>query len=234
LKLAAPGFRQLRLEARMKAVGTREGNEMEVRIRRYLSHEFKKYECHVTGDIVLLGKMSRELVYYQARGFEIAFLCILMLVALVFRSLKLGLLVAVPKLLPILMIYGIMGFARIELSSPTAMIANIVLGLIVASSIHFLHRFRLEYRNRQHYLQALHHTFRHVGQSLVISTFILCAGFASSAFASFRPTILLGLLTSLTVLFSLICTLVVLPVSIIMVKPFGPHRLFKRPGKSPR
>ena len=63
---------------------------------------------------------------------------------------------------------------------------------------------------------------------MVVSTFILVAGFASSIFASFRPTIHFGLLTSLTILLSLLCTIVVLPVCLLILKPFGSQRLFIR------
>ena len=121
-----------------------------------------------------------------------------------------------------------MGFVGIELSTATAMIASIVLGLVVDASIQFLYRFRKEFEQRSHYIQSLHHTYRNMGQSMMVSTLILVLGFASSVFASFRITVHFGVLTSLTIFLALICSLLVLPVFLIMVKPFGPQRLFKR------
>ncbi len=231
LKLITADFRQIRLGARMKAVGTEEGTIMEERIMRYMAENFSnEFEYDLTGNIVLLGKMAKNLVRYQIRGFGFAFISILVLITIMFRSIRMGVLAAVPNLIPIVAIYGIMGFAGIELSSPTAMISSIVLGMVVDASIHFLHRFRLEFERRGHYLQSLHHTYRNVGQSLVVSTVILCAGFASSVFASFRPTVLLGVLTSLTIFIALVCTLIVLPVCLLILKPFGPERLFRKSG----
>ena len=121
-----------------------------------------------------------------------------------------------------------MGFLKIELSMSTAMISSTVLGLVVDSSIHFLHRFKLEFSRRRHYLQSLHHTYRNVGQALSLSTLILVIGFASSVFASFLPTIHFGLFTSLAIFFALIFTLLTLPVCLVLLKPFGGQRLFKR------
>jgi hypothetical protein len=215
----------------MKAVGTKQGTLVEDSIRVYMDRELGPYfDYHITGNVVLLGKMSKELVINQIKGFGFAFISILISICLIFRSLKMGLLAAIPNILPILSIYAIMGFAKIEISSPTAMISSVVLGMVVDASIHFLYRFRMEFSHRHNYLQALHHTYRRVGQSLCVSTLVLVIGFASSIFASFRPTIYFGVLTSLAIFFSLISTLLFLPVCLITLKPFGREKLFAPPS----
>ncbi|MBU9889015.1 MAG: MMPL family transporter [Candidatus Omnitrophica bacterium] len=228
-KMISPDFKETRLEARMRAIGTTEGALLEERIRDYLEkHMSGFFEYKLTGNVVLLGKIAKSLVHEQARSFAFAFASILIVITLIFRSFKLGLLAAIPNVIPILAVYGFMGFVGIELSTATAMIASIVLGLVVDASIQFLYRFRKEFEHRSHYIQSLHHTYRNMGQSMVVSTLILVLGFASSVFASFRITVHFGVLTSLTIFFALICSLLVLPVFLVMVKPFGPQRLFKR------
>lgn len=226
-KLISPDLKQIRLEGRMKSVGTREGALVEADVRSYLNRELgDDFEYHLTGNVVLLGKMAEDLVRNQVKGFSLAFFSILVIISIIFRSLKMGLLAAIPNILPILATYGLMGFMGIELSSPTAMISSIVLGMVVDASIHFLHRFKMEFEHRHLYLPALHHTFRNIGQSLIVSTLILCAGFGSSIFASFKPTVYLGVFTSLSMFLALICTLVVLPVCLVMIRPFGKQKLF--------
>lgn len=228
-KMLSRDFKEVRLEARMRAIGTTQGALLEERIRNYLDRNMSQFfEYKLTGNVVLLGKIAKSLVHEQARSFAFAFISILIVIILIFRSIPLGLLAAIPNLFPILVVYGIMGFAGIELSTATAMIASIVLGLVVDASIQFLYRFRKEFEYRSHYIQSLHHTYRNMGQSMVVSTAILCIGFASSVFASFRITVHFGLLTSLTIFLALLCSLLVLPVFLVMLKPFGPQRLFKR------
>lgn len=232
--LISQDLREVRLEAQMKAVGTQEGADVEKRAREYARENLEShFEILITGNVVLLGRMAENLVNSQMRSFGFAFLSIFIVIALIFRSLHLGLLAAIPNLLPILMVYGLMGYLGIELSTSTAMISSIVLGLVVDSSIHFLHRFRLEFERRGHYLQALHHTYRHTGQSLVISALILASGFSTSVFAGFRPTVQFGVLTGLTIFLSMICTLVALPVWVVMTRPFGRSKLFRRGAQSP-
>ena len=225
-------FRQMRLEARMKAVGTERGRALETRIWNYVKENFgEPYEVKITGSVVLLGQMSERLVNNQMESLGVAFFVILSLISLFFRSWKMGLLASIPNLIPLVGLYGLMGFLRIELSTPTAMISTVVLGLVVDASIQFLYRFRYEFEHRRHYLQALHHTYRNVGQAMVISTLILVFGFASSIFASFRPTAYFGLLTSVTIFFALLCTLVLLPVVLVLLKPFGPAAVVKSSRK---
>jgi predicted RND superfamily exporter protein len=225
-------FNRLRMEARMKAVGTEKGGELERRIRDYLGKNWgKEYQVKITGNVVLLGQIAAGLVSNQIESMGFAFLVILGLITLFLRSWKLGLLAAVPNLIPIVGLYGLMGSLGIELSTPTAMISSVVLGLVVDASIHFLYRFRYEFERRKHYLQALHHTYRNMGQALVVATLILVFGFASSVFASFRPTVYFGLLTSFTILFSLVCTLVLLPVLLVLLKPLGPQAVFQHSPK---
>lgn len=221
-------FKTLRLEARMKAVGTEKGSALEDRIWEYVNKNFGgEYEVQMTGSVVLLGQMAKQLVSNQIRSLGFTFVLILLIISIFFRSFKMGLLASLPNLIPIAGLYGLMGWTGIELSTPTAMISSVSLGLIVDAAVHFLYRFRYEFEHRHHYLQALHHTYRNVGQALVVATMILVFGFASAVFASFRPTIYFGLLTSLTILFALLCTLVILPLAIIFLKPFGRPSLFQ-------
>lgn len=229
-KLISKDFREVRLEGRMKAVGTSEGALVEDAVRRYVrKHLADDFELNQTGNVVLLGRMAKDLVHQQMKSFGIAFASILVLIIIIFRSLRMGLLAAIPSLFPIVSVYGLMGYLGIELSSTTAMISSIVLGMVVDASIHFLHRFKYEFSKRHHYVQSLHYTFLHVGQALTVSTLILVTGFGSSIFASFKPTVHFGVLTSLTVLFALVCTLVILPVCLVALKPFGKERLFSSP-----
>ncbi len=228
-KMISPDFKEIRIDARMKAVGTTEGSATEDTIRAWLDKNMGNYfDYKLTGNVVLLGKMAKDLVKQQLESFWFAFASILLVIVLLFRSWKMGLLAAIPNLLPIMAVYGLMGFMKIELSTPTAMISSIVLGLVVDASIQFLYRFRLEFEKRHHYLQSLHHTYLNTGHSMVVSTMILVVGFASSVFASFRPTIHFGALTSLTIFLALICTIIVLPVCLLILKPLGKHKLFSR------
>ena len=226
-KMVSRDLKQIRVEARMRAVGTQLGAKLEEDALRYLQdHVGDELKFYLTGNVVLLGHMSKRLVSSQMNGFFYAFVSILAIVTIFFRSFKMAMLTAIPNILPVLFIYGIMGVMQIELSTATAMISSIVIGMTIDASIHFMHRFRAEFQTRRNYLEAIHYTLQSVGFSLVISTSILAIGFCSSLFASFKPTVYLGVFTALSMMFSVLCTLLVLPMVLIFLKPFGKQKAF--------
>lgn len=225
--LVSRDFRDLRLDVRIKAVGTEAGTLIDEKAKAYVEeHLAKDFKVMQTGNVVLLGRMAKGLVEQQVKSFGTAFLSILILICIIFKSVRMGIFAAVPNLFPVVVVYGTMGFLGIELSTTTAMISSIVIGLVVDASIHFLYRFRIEFHSRRHYLGALHNTFRTVSPALILSTAILSVGFLSSVFGNFLPTLYFGLLTSLSLGLSLISALVILPVLLVIFKPFGKQKLF--------
>ncbi|MCM8776450.1 MAG: MMPL family transporter, partial [Candidatus Omnitrophica bacterium] len=70
-------LKEIRLEARMKAVGTSEGAAVEADVRRYLDQKLgKEFDYHLAGNVVLLGRMATDLVRNQIDGFQFALLSI--------------------------------------------------------------------------------------------------------------------------------------------------------------
>ena len=62
-----------------------------------------------------------------------------------FRSWRLLLVALAPNLVPLIWTGGLMGWLGIDLSTGTAMIAAVTIGLVVDDTIHFLHRYRREH-----------------------------------------------------------------------------------------
>src|SRR5262249_42300834 len=92
----------------------------------------------VTGSNYMLAQMSRALVHTQLSSFLTAVVLIFGSIALTLRSWKMGLMAAVPNLLPTVMLFGLMGWCGIALSAATTMIAGIALGLFVDDTIYVL------------------------------------------------------------------------------------------------
>ena len=168
----------------------------------------------LTGTNYLLAQMSRTLVFTQVRSLLIAILLILGCMTLVLRSLKLGLLAAIPNLLPLLLIFGLMGWAGVMLSTATTMIASVALGLIVDDTIHLLYRYREETQAGHLSSSAMEHAIRQTGPSLVITTLILTLGFWAGLSGSFKPTVSFAFLTGLTMIVALLADLLVLPATL--------------------
>jgi len=162
-------------------------------------------------------------VRHQAQGLAVALVLILGVMALQFRSFRLGLLCAIPNGAPILMVYGLMGWAGVALSVPTAMIASasVAIGTIVDNSIYLLARFREAFARQADYVIALISMVRASGRAVVFSTVTLAVGFFVGVSSSFVPTVQFSVLTGMAFLVGLISQFVLLPLSLILFQPLG-------------
>ena len=59
-----------------------------------------------------------------------------------FTSIKGGLIAMIPSLMPIMLMFGLMGFLKIPLNPGTAMVAVIAVGIAIDGTIHLLARYQ--------------------------------------------------------------------------------------------
>jgi hypothetical protein len=210
----------VRISCRVKAVGTDRSQQILHQIQAYVNRAFQDgEEVHITGSMLVLSNMSTYLVRNQIKSMAAALPLILISMGLLYRSTFIGLISAIPNLIPILMIYGFMGWTGIELSVPTAMISSIVIGLAINNTIYFLSRFKLEFPRLKDYTFAIQATLKNTGRAMIASSMILVLGFWVGIFGSFKPSIYFALLTGMTLLLALISNLVILPLILILFKP---------------
>jgi predicted RND superfamily exporter protein len=172
-------------------------------------------QVQVTGSFYLLAQMSRALVHNQISSLLLAVALILGSIALALRSWKLGIIAAIPNLLPIVMIFGLMGWCGIELSTATTMIASVALGLFVDDTIHLLYRYKREKQAGRTTFGAIEQSLRHTGRAVIFTSLILTLGFWAGLLGSFKPTLYFSFLTGLTMLFALLAELLVTPAAIL-------------------
>ena len=132
-----------------------------------------------------------------------------------FRTAELMLLSIIPNLGPVIWTGGLMGALGIDLSTGTAMIASVVIGLAVDDTIHYLTRFRREESRGTR--EAIHRATTRTGRALVISSVVLVVGFWVGALGSFKPTLYFSLLTGLAMISALACDLLVLPATLVLL-----------------
>jgi uncharacterized protein len=210
----------LRIIARVPALDTASSQALFARIR-HAADSAGLLNVGLTGNFVVFSNMSTTLVQHQIYGLGVALLLIVGVMAVQFRSLRLGLLCVIPNALPILVVYGLMGWSGIALSVPTAMIASVALGTIVDNSIYLLARFREAFARRANYLEAMIAMVRASGRAVVYSTVTLAAGFFVGVFSSFVPTLQFGFLAGVAFLVGLVSQFVVLPLALILFRPLG-------------
>jgi predicted RND superfamily exporter protein len=208
-----PSGKVLRLSLRVRAMRSDRLLALAARVRQQADQA--ALQIHVTGQNYLLAQMSRTLVRTQVQSFAVAVVLILGSIALALRSWRLGLLAAIPNLLPPVMIFGAMGWWGIPLSAATTMIASVALGLIVDDTIHLLYRYTWERRIGYDAVTALRSTLQHTGRALVFTTLILTCGFWTGLLGSFKPTVHFSFLVGCTMVLALLADLLTAPAAIL-------------------
>jgi predicted RND superfamily exporter protein len=174
-------------------------------------HFPKQLSLEVTGFGMAISASSRLLTAGQLKSLSISLVLIFGMMFLMFLSAKVGLIAILPNCFPIIMNFGIMGWLGIKLSLATSLIASIAIGLAVDDTIHYLHRYNLEFKKDLDKDRALRDTIKRVGKPILLTSLTISIGFLILMFSQFKPTAIFGFLMAITMASALIGALIILP-----------------------
>lgn len=207
-----------RLTMLFNSMTSGQSTALENRIVDYAQNELG-LPIKTTGTIELLKEMMNKVAFSQIKSLSIALGLITLLMILLLRSVKLGLISLIPNALPILLMFGVMGYAGIPLDAATSIVAGLALGIAVDDTIHYLARFRRELSATGAYREALRRATHTVGRAIVSTSVILFAGFIVLVLGTFKGTIYTGILVGTAMAFALVGDLVLLPGLLLLLKP---------------
>ncbi|NOY25387.1 MAG: MMPL family transporter, partial [Oligoflexia bacterium] len=165
----------------------------------------------VTGSAYSLVSTVGTLLLDMIRSFGVAVGIIAVMMAMLLRSLRLAVVALIPNVLPVAMILGFMGVAGIPIDLATLLIASIVIGIAVDSTIHYLHQFRVAYLQDQDVNLAISHALEHAGRAIVSTTVILSIGFGAYLASQLLNIQRFGVLVAAACGFSLFSNLILVP-----------------------
>ena len=142
---------------------------------------------------------------------------------ILFRSLNIAMIAIAPNLLSIGIVLGVMGWLNIPLDMMTTTIAAISVGIAVDNTIHYIHRFKIEFNKDRNYIKTVHRCHRSIGHAMYYTSLTIIIGFSILVLSNFIPSIYFGLLTGLAMFIALISALTLLPQLIVFFKPLGPE-----------
>ncbi len=217
---------QTRITMRLiESAPTLKRKELIHKIKAYLVNdmEFTDANVHPTGLAVLYSNLLQSLYKSQILTLGAVFLSILAMFMVLFRGLALSCLALMPNLLAAGMVLGLMGWVGIPLDLMTITIAAITIGIGVDDTIHYIHRFQVEFKKYGNYLETVKACHGSIGIAMYYTSLTIAAGFSILALSSFIPTIYFGLLTGFAMLVALLSNLTLLAALLILFKPLGPE-----------
>jgi len=205
---------------RLKKVQTLQIAELIKDTKDYIRANFYDMgSMKIAGPAALLGALSSLIVRGQILSLIISTGIIFLIMTVAFRSFTGGLLSILPLAAAIIIIFGFMGYAGIELNIATAMISSIMVGVGVDYTVHFLWHLREHIREGQDLETAIFTTLRISGKGIVFNALSVIIGFSVLLLSVFLPVNFFGVLIVLSISICLFGALAILPALISMMKP---------------
>ncbi len=188
-------FQRGRIALNLNVHGANEIGKVIARIEAHLrAQPIAGVHTEMAGFGRLFSDQEDRIVEGQIKSFSSAFLQILLLMALLFRSVRGALICLVPNLAPLFFIFVVMGATGIALDVATVLIAGVILGITVDDTIHLYHGYLHRIQRGVSPVFAIIRSVESSGRAVIAISVILIAQFSLLGLSDFRPTAHFGML----------------------------------------
>ena len=171
------------------------------------------YKGLVFTDLILEG---------QVMSLILSLIIVIVLLALMFKSFKAGLLGSIPIVITALISFGVMGFLNIPLNTTTALLSSIAIGIGIDYAVHFIEQYKnFAKETNQNMLLTAKKTMANSGRAIIYNAIVVIAGFLVLLFSVFPPNRELGALVSLNMFTGFAGTLTILLVLLSITKMYS-------------
>ncbi|ACH94502.1 RND family transporter [Borrelia recurrentis] len=188
----------------------------------YASNVIDKYmpghEYHFSGAYDKIP-ISQTMVREQITNIITTLSAIAILLIIFFKSIKTGIIIAIPVAWSVFLNFAVMKLFGITLNPATATIASVSMGIGVDYSIHFFNAFILNYQVTKDYKNALLESIPNVFNGIFANSISVGIGFLTLIFSTYKIIATLGAIIAFTMLTTSIASLTLLPLLIYIFKP---------------
>ena len=198
-------------------------NDLIIKIKDDLINKvgLTKDEFKLAGVVILFNNLLQSLFKSQILTLGVVMLGISLMFLVLFRNVMLSFIGVVPNFMAAFFILGIIGLLGIPLDMMTITIAAITIGIAVDNSIHYIYRFKEEFKKIKNYNLTVDRCHNTVGVAILNTSITIVFGFSILVLSIFIPTIYFGVFTGIAMLLALLSVLTLLPKLILVLKPFG-------------
>lgn len=181
-----------------------------------------------TGIVPLIYKAQRMLLNDLTTSFFSAFGLIAVVMQVLMKGLRSGLLSMLPNTFPAIVVFGLMGWLGWNVDIGAMITASVAMGIAVDDTIHFMSWFRRGLVQGMSRRDAIREAYQRCGLAMLQTTAICGLGMAAFAFSGFGPTSGFATLMVTLLLAAVVGDLVFLPA--LLAGPLG--RVFEKRVRS--
>lgn len=201
--------RAVRIETRIHDLPSDQVQKLISRIRYAVQKQFPDSVVQIGGMGAVVHTIHDELSHELIFGFWQALLLIVVLLTVVFRSLRWALVSVIPNLIPPVVLLGYLALTHTPIKPGVAIIFSIALGLAFTNTVYALNRMK-ELRKKGHNL-PIRRTFYLESNPCLVSTLVVMMGFSVFSFSYFEINRTFGECMIISILAGILGDLVVLP-----------------------
>ena len=203
---------ETRLHVKLKNVTNEQILSLTQSSRKWLGHNAPDYMlAEATGAAVMFAHLGeRQISGMITSGFiALSLICLIMMI--IFKDVKIGLISLIPNILPVVMALGLWGLFIGQVNSAVAMVFGMTLGIIVDDTIHFISNFQKARAQGLDNKASVQYSFEHCGNAIIITSIVLTGGFIILGLSSFAMTSSMGIITGLVIILALLLDFILLP-----------------------
>jgi uncharacterized protein len=176
-------------------------------------------EVSIGGYAIIMANFAESIIRGQISSLLFAVITVLLLLTIIFRSFKGGLIGSIPLIASIIILFGFMGYSKIALDAATALLSSIMIGVGVDFTIQYIWCFNLQIRSGLSYPEAIAASMKTIGRSIIINALSVMAGFAALIFSGFTSIRFFGYLVLISIGSCLVGALVIIPAFLMKYRP---------------
>ncbi len=195
----------------LKSLATREKIDLDNRIQAWFQQNAPELATQATGIAVVGAHSIQRNIEGMLLGTIVAMAIVSLLLLLIFKSVRLGLITLIPNFVPAAMAMGLWGHVVGEVGNAAAVVTAIAFGIIVDDTIHFMTKYVRARKSGLLPSESVQAAFLTVGKALVATTAIFALGFMVFGASGMSTNQALGLLVGITVIIALLADFLFLP-----------------------
>jgi len=182
-------------------------------------------KANIVSENLMVNQAAESLMVAQVKALILLLVLIFFIMSVMFTSFRGGAIAMIPAIIPIAMMFGVMGYLNIPLNPGTAMVAVIAIGIAIDGTIHLLARYNELCRHTSDYIGAVNTAVKEEATPLIVSSIALSFGFGILLFSNFTVIAQFGALAATTMLFSIYANLLITPIIMTRVRLVGLYQI---------
>jgi predicted RND superfamily exporter protein len=199
-----------RIVGRLPDIGSAKSHEKNLKLQRRLDQlNDENHQLFISGFSFVKDQSTTRITGFILLGIALSLVVAMIVIGLVFRSVKIAFISFFPNLLPVLSGLALMFWFGIELNPTTAMALSIILGLALDDTIYFLSTIKRTIHLKPS--ESIAFSLKENTFPAAVTSIILMIGFGVLILSSIESNRNIGVLVATMLLIALISDLVILP-----------------------